>query len=108
MSRIITILAGVYQDLEEYENAKLFFKKATKLSPKSELASLGLYLSIVKLGKYKEAINELERYLILYPANRYKTTLIELLTDLEGGYAQNFKETILFLAKKNNIKLGIG
>lgn len=105
---VLSVLAGIYQDLGEYNSAKLYFKKASELNPKSEIASLGLYLSCVKLLEYDEAIKELERYLSEYPADRYKVTLTELLGDLEQGYIADFKEIILRLAQKHDVRLGEG
>lgn len=105
---ILIVLAGVYQDVGDHNNAKLYFKKATEINPKSELASLGLYLSHIKLFEYEEAMSELERFLTQYPADRYRTTLSELIGDLEQGFAANFKEMILKLALKHNVKLGVG
>lgn len=98
-----TVLAGIYFDLNDFDNALTYFMKATQLNPKSELASLGLYLTYVETNKYDMAINELERYLNEYPADLYKDTLKELLEDLENGYAAIYNETIRRLALKNNI-----
>ncbi|MDW7694031.1 tetratricopeptide repeat protein [Flammeovirgaceae bacterium SG7u.111] len=105
ISGVFTLLAGVYNDKGATHNAMLNFKKATELNPKSELASLGLYLSYVKLEEYDKAIEELGRYLDKYPAERYKITLEELLTDLEQGYAINYKGIIKELAQKNGFKV---
>jgi len=98
-----TVLGGVYMDLEDYENSSLYLKTATELNPKSELASLCLYLSYVKLDKSNQAIDELKRYLGVYPAKLYKDTLNELLEDLKNGYATSYKDTIFFFAKKNGV-----
>ena len=98
-----TILGGVYLDLKDYHNSSLSFKNGTRLNPKSELASLGLYLSYVKLDRDKEAINELKRYLDEYPANMYKDTLEELLEDMKKGFATAYKKTIFHFAKKNGV-----
>lgn len=56
---VYTVLGGVYRDIDENEKALLNFRKATVLNPKYELASLGLYVTLVKLGKDIEAINEM-------------------------------------------------
>src|SRR5258705_13696886 len=56
---VYTTLAGVYSDLNDYNNSLVNFKKATELNPKSELASLGLYVSYAELGRGEEAIGEL-------------------------------------------------
>jgi tetratricopeptide (TPR) repeat protein len=100
---VYTTLAGVYDDLNDYNNSLVNFKRATELNPKSELASLGLYLSYVKLNNYEMAINELKRYLDIYPAGLYKDTLEELLGDMKDGYALKYKDTIMQLAKINGL-----
>ena len=99
------VLAGVYMDLEEYEKALDNFKKATILSPKSELASLGLYVSYVMVDKDEEAIGELIRYLKNYPADMYKITLGELLEGLGDGYMTDYEKEIRNLAKINGVEL---
>ena len=80
---VLAVLAGVHADLGEYDQALINFKKATELNPKSELASLGLYVTLVELDRDKDAIHELIRYLKAYPADLYKDTLEELLEGLE-------------------------
>ena len=56
---VYSVLAGVHLDLKEYAKALENFKKATDLNPKSELASLGLYVTYVELDSDEEAIGEL-------------------------------------------------
>lgn len=102
---IHSVLGGVYNDLGLYIHALNCFRKATELKPSSELASMGLYLAYVEVKNYPRAIGELKRYLEEYPANHYRITLEELLTDLKNGYAVNFKETIIRLAKKHQVGL---
>lgn len=97
------VAGGIYDDLNDPANAMVHFSKATKLKPKSETASLGLYLAYVNLDEAGMAIQEMKRYLDLYPADLYKTTLEELLGDLKNGYATNFEGIILGLAKKHGV-----
>jgi tetratricopeptide (TPR) repeat protein len=104
ISGVYGVLGGVYSDLNEHEKAFENFKKATILNPKSELASLGLYISYVELGKDEEAIGELIRYLNSNPAKLYKDTLEELLGDLEMGYMKNYEKEIKYFSVKNNVK----
>jgi tetratricopeptide (TPR) repeat protein len=99
------VLGGVYADLNEFTNSLASFKKAAELNPKSELASLGLYLSYVELDRDEDAIRELIRYLTHYPANLYKHTLVELLEGLKEGYMTNFESEISALALKNDVSI---
>lgn len=100
------VAGGIYKDTNDAAGAMFHFNKATKLRPQSETASLGLYLAYVNLDEAEMAIQEMKRYLDHYPANLYKTTLEELLGDLKNGYATNFKDTILMLAKKHDVVSG--
>jgi|GEM_PF-1621276 tetratricopeptide (TPR) repeat protein len=98
------VLGGVHNDLKEHENALDNFKKATELNPKSELASLGLYVTFTKLDREEEAIKELLRFLGQFPADLYKDTLEELMGDIKDGYLEKFKTDITHLAKVNGVE----
>ena len=100
-----SVLGGVYSDLGENENALISFKKATQLDPKSELASLGLYVTLAKLKMDEEAIGELIRYLKVYPADLYKDTLEELLEGLKQGYITDYEDDIKNLARVNGFEI---
>ncbi|HEY5750191.1 MAG TPA: hypothetical protein VIU12_29195, partial [Chryseolinea sp.] len=62
------VAGGIYDDLNDPANAMVHFGKATKLRPQSEAASLGLYLAYVNLDEAGMAIQEMKRYLDLYPS----------------------------------------
>ena len=100
---VIIVLAGIHQKCKNFEKSLKYFKRGTELEPKSELASLGAYLSYANLNRYDEAICELKRYLDKYSANRYKITLEELLKDLENGYGLKYKDIILKLSEKHGV-----
>ncbi|MEJ7643738.1 MAG: tetratricopeptide repeat protein [Chryseolinea sp.] len=104
ISGVYLVLGGVYSDLKEHEKALVNFRMATDMNPKSELASLGLYITYVKLDRDEEAIRELIRYLRQFPANLYKDTLEELLEGLDQGYMTDFKVEINKLAKMNGVE----
>ncbi len=100
---IYAVIAGVYSDLEEWDSAMVNFRTATELNPASELASLGLYVSLAESGKDVEAVHELIRYLETYPAELYRDSLEELLTRLSDGYMIEYQEQIRRLAEKNGL-----
>jgi tetratricopeptide (TPR) repeat protein len=102
---IHSVLGGVYSDLGENENALISFKKATQLNPKSELASLGLYVTLAKLDMDEEAVGELIRYLKHYPADLYKDTLKELLDGLKQGHMKDYEDDIKKLARVNGFEI---
>jgi tetratricopeptide (TPR) repeat protein len=103
ISGVHEVLGGIYNDLKEYEKGFENFKKATIINPKSELASLGLYISYVELNKIEEAIAELFRYLNTNEADLYKVTLGELLEGLEEGDMTDYEKEIKYLAIKNGV-----
>ena len=102
---VYAVLGGVYRNLDDNDKALTNFKKATELNPKSELASLGLYITLAKLGRDVEAIHEMIRYLRSYPADLYKDTLEELLEGLERGYMINYEDDIKRIARVNGFKI---
>lgn len=103
--KVYVIRAGIYGELGNHALALEDFKNAAHLNPKSELASLGLYISYAELTQYEDAIHELIRYLSSYPAELYKETLEELVNDLQHGYMTAYREDILRLAKQNGIHI---
>lgn len=103
ISAVYTILAGIYSDLGSYHEAKTYFNEATRLNPKSEAASLGLYICLVELGNSEGAILEMKRYLDANAADLYRTTLGELLEGLRDGYMKNYEDLIYALARKHGI-----
>lgn len=103
---VYSTLAGIYSDLGDHARARVYFTKASELNPQSELASLGLYVSLVELGRDEDAIMELKRYLKDNSANLYRTTLLELIEGLEQGYMASHKDLIMTLAQKNGLLNG--
>ena len=103
--KVYSILGGVNNDLGQRENALKNFKKATELNPDSELASLGLYVTLASLDKDVDAIDELKRFLKSHPAKLYKDTLEELVDGLTKGFMTNYKDDITTLAKRNGLKI---
>jgi len=56
------MIATTFFELAQYELAASAFRRATELSKKSRLASLGLFHSLWQLDKHAEAITELKRF----------------------------------------------
>ena len=105
LDAVYSMLGGVYGDLGQQIKALDNFKKATALNPKSEIASLGLYVTYATLDRDEEAISELFRFLKQFPAKHYKITLKELFEGLANGYMTKYKSDIIKLAKQNGIGL---
>lgn len=52
-------------------------------------------------------MQELNRFLTNYPAKKnYRTTLHELLSDLQKGFATKWEEKIINFSKANRIQIG--
>jgi predicted Zn-dependent protease len=65
------ILGDVYWRQKRLKEAVGSFRRATKLSPNSELASLGLYHTLLESGREKAARAEMARFLALAPSKEY-------------------------------------
>lgn len=72
------ILGGIYFDLKEYYKALEYFKKASNLNPKSELASTGYFHSLFELGYISGGLKEINRFLKL----KYSSDYIEIIKEL--------------------------
>jgi len=68
----------VLRQLERYSEAAQSFKRATELSPDSELASLGLFQSLMDTGDKQAALSEMKRYLAGHKSEEYDLILEEL------------------------------
>jgi tetratricopeptide (TPR) repeat protein len=72
-------LGGIYlHDLNEATKALSHYKKAVGLSPRSERASLGVFHSLWKLGRRREAMKELGRFLEVAHSPDYVQILAEV------------------------------
>mgnify|MGYP006175370207 CR=1 FL=1 len=102
--KIYGLLGKIFFDKKDYIKAIDFCEKSLKVNPSFELASLGKYLSLIELGKDADAIAELDRFVSKFKVNLYIDTLQELLDDIRIGYAANFEQTIIRLAKANGLE----
>jgi predicted Zn-dependent protease len=75
---VIGYLGGVYFEQERFADAEKAFRKTVALSPKSELASLGLFHSLWSLGRRHESFAEMRRLLTNVDSEEYKTLLRDL------------------------------
>jgi predicted Zn-dependent protease len=65
------VLAGVLFELNEFAAAAAEFRGTTRLSPNSELASLGLFHSLLRIGDRASAIAEMKRFTSLRESAEY-------------------------------------
>lgn len=82
-SKLNGIIATTYSYMKNIEKSTIYFKKTSSLSPSSELASLGLFLGLLKLNEYKDAFNEFNRFLDAHEPKNYKVTIQELYEQID-------------------------
>ena len=81
---ILGLLGAIYyRSLGDYERAANYFGQTVSLSPKSELASRGLFFSLRELGRHEEAMAEMARFLSVAPSKEYDLLVRESLEDLD-------------------------
>ena len=68
-------------DLNDFKNSTKSFSKVIILNPNSELASLGLFQSLVHLGKARKALKELFRFTENNEPKLYLVTIKELVEE---------------------------
>lgn len=78
------VLAGVYFEAESMALAAHHFKRASELSPGSELASRGLFHAYLELGQKEQAIQELRRFIAHRGSEEFEG-LLEALTGSRTG-----------------------
>ena len=103
-------IANLYQKLENYPKAKKIFEKVIEISPNHKNAYFNLGFVEKKLGKDQKAIKCFEKAIKIDPNNISSlNTLIIFLNsyqfkDQSEIHNITFKDSYLFLFKKNNIK----
>ena len=60
-------LFTVYFNADDFVNALRVVREAVRVAPRSELASLGLFHSLIRNGLLDEALAEMARFLALQP-----------------------------------------
>jgi predicted Zn-dependent protease len=86
---VFALLGDVYWRLNSLDNAVQSFTRATKLSPESELASLGLFHTLWESGCKGLALNEMQRFLSLSRSAEYAKLIRELIPlPTTGGKSQ--------------------
>ena len=74
-------LGFLYTETRNDRKAAAAFRKAVALSPRSELASLGLFHSLWRIGRVDAAFNEMRRFIKSTDSPRYRQLLRDMLGD---------------------------
>ena len=72
------VLGGVLFELDEFDDAAEEFGIATRLSPRSELASLGLFHALNELGRKDAALAEMVRFTSVRDSAEYDLLRAEM------------------------------
>lgn len=83
MPAFLGTLGDIYLEQGRVAEAVEAFRRATELSPRSELASISLFHSLVRQGMGSLALQEMRRYLKLAPNSPEYRLLIDEMA--EGG-----------------------
>ncbi|MBA3674420.1 MAG: hypothetical protein H0W75_05590 [Chitinophagaceae bacterium] len=78
ISIVYGLMGSSYYQIGDFKNSAKYFKKCLRLKPASELASLGLFHSLIEIEKYKDAFKEMKRYLSNNKPKMYKILIKEL------------------------------
>jgi predicted Zn-dependent protease len=75
---VVGYLGGIYFERGQLAKATDNFQRAVRLSPMSELASVGLFHSLWAAGKNDQALNEMGRFLSLAESKEYRILIRDL------------------------------
>ena len=75
--------AGILLDMENFSEAHELFARIVTLQPRSELASRGLFFSLWKLGRFRDALDEMQRFLSTSDSEAYRQLLSDMIESLE-------------------------
>lgn len=98
------IIASLYYEKNDFEKSEKYFRKTVELNPNSELASLGLFHSLIFLNKVNEALYELRNFVKNHPVKLYKITIDELKENISkfDEYQKKILNDIFSLSEENN------
>ncbi len=75
------------------KNAARAYRRTTELSPRSELASVGLFHSLWRSSKADAAFDEMRRFIQRNDAPRYRELLRDMLAEPFGQFAEPSPDT---------------
>ncbi|MCS7204761.1 MAG: tetratricopeptide repeat protein [Leptospiraceae bacterium] len=78
------LLGYIYEVMENHQEAFRYFQRVLSIKPNYHLALQGIIFSLIKQKLYDQALGECEKYLNLYPNDRFiKNTRVQLLIQLK-------------------------
>lgn len=94
------VLAGIYFNVENYTLSAQYFETAVKHSPKSKIASLGYFQSLWELGRIRDSLKEIERFLSISYVENYDEIIRDLMLRPDMDAFKNNRELIEQLHQK--------
>ena len=82
VAAIYGVLGDVQEEQGKMPEAAASYRRATELSPASELASISLFHALRSLGDLDGALDEMRRFRIRRPSPEYDRLIRELQLDL--------------------------
>lgn len=88
------LLGGVYSDLGQYDEALRYTEEALRIHPASEAASIQLFHALYLLGRYRDALSELRRFVAPRPSPAYAALIRELLAVEDPGSGERSEDEL--------------
>lgn len=80
--------------MNDYYKSLESFRKTFESKSDSELASLGLFHSLIELKDYDAVFSEMNRFMKYNIPNHYKITLAEIYEQLDDDSEEQFKDIV--------------
>ena len=75
---ITGMIGSIYFSEKDYEQARVYFHETVCMSPKSELASRGLFHSLWQIGERDAAFAEMKRFVSISESAEYDRLICEM------------------------------
>ena len=82
---LLGMIATLYRELGDIEQSVKYFQRTVDISPRSELASLGVFHGLFALGRKNEAFAEMRRFMDRSDSPEYR----RLMNDLNKTLSEN-------------------
>ncbi len=84
LATIFGVMGAIHREAGDWDKAVECFQRTVQLSPKSELASRGLFHTLMKLGRKDEAYNETRRFLSVSKSEEYEHLIKDINETLQS------------------------
>jgi tetratricopeptide (TPR) repeat protein len=95
----LKLVGSLFREGNELHKALYCFDKAVESNPISPGASLGLFHSLWRLGRYDKAFDELERFLSISESEKHLMLLADMKEGFFEGSADKFEDSFRLIKK---------